>query len=459
MTSPHLLFLAMSGVRVREPELRQLGMTLPGFVERGRTIARLPSLGLLTLAGMTPPDWRVSYREIDELDEPVVQEILASDVILVAISALTARILDAYAVAHRLRVAGKTVVIGGLHASAMPEEAGQHVDSVVVGQGEAVWETLLRDFQNGALRPVYDANKQKVRFSLARAPRPRYDLLEADRYHRLTIQTTRGCPLDCEFCGASRLMSPYQRKPLPLVRRDLEFILELWHRPFLELADDNTFVTKSWSRDLARLLGEYPVRWFTETDISVANDPLLLELLAESGCAQLLIGLESAVPDSLRAIDRTDWKRRRHEDYRNAVSRIQNSGISVNGCFTLGLDNDTVDIFEQTLDFVNELQLTEVQITLLTPFPGTALYRRFEREGRLLRPRAWDQYTLFDVTYQPKRMSVSELREGFAWLMRELYNDEATSRRKHHFHALQRGRRLSLMSNDVPPHPFSVGPP
>ncbi len=435
-----VLFLALSGVRVREPELLALGMTLPGFIERGNTIAQLPTLGLLTLAGLTPDDWDVEYQELDAWTDTDIDAIVCSRFALIAVSALTARILDAYALSDMLRAGGKSVVLGGLHVTAMPAEAAAHADAIVVGEGEPVWVTLLSDFAAGCLKPRYRADRQ---FEFAHAPLPRYDLLDPSRYNRITIQTSRGCPLDCEFCGASRLISRYKVKPMELVQRDLESILSRWPRPFIELADDNTFVNKSWSRELARLLAQYPIRWFTETDISVADDEELLDLLAESGCAQLLIGLESASPESLRGVDSRDWKLRRRDAYMNSIERIQSRGISVNGCFTLGLDGDTTDIFEDTLKYVKASGLSEVQITLLTPFPGTELYRRLQRDGRLLRPAAWDYCTLFDVMYKPAKMSARELEQGFAWLMKELYSDEATRHRKQLFTAIARRRGQS----------------
>ncbi len=426
----------MSGVRVRDQELLRLGMTLPGFVERSRVIASLPSLGLLAIAATTPAHWEVAYREADEA--PAVE----GRYDLVAISSLSARILETYALADRLRAAGTKIVLGGLHVSALPREAMEHADAVVQGEGEAVWPTLLRDFEEGRLRPLYSSFDPAARaFRLEDAPTPRYDLLDPSRYNRLPLQTTRGCPLDCSFCAASRLISPYRKKPIDQVRRELEAILAIWPRPFIELADDNTFVDKRWGRELARLLSAYPVRWFTETDLSVADDEELLDLLADSGCAQLLIGLESARHESLRGVDGRDWKHSRWEEYAERVRRIQSRGISVNGCFVLGFDGDDTGVFERTLEFVREMGLAEVQVTILTPFPGTSLHEKLAREGRLLSPVYWDRCTLFDTTYRPAGMGVDELEGGFRGLMVKLYSSEETARRKRLFRACVRAAR------------------
>ena len=430
MKSHRVLLLAMSGVRVKDDELRKLGMTLPGFIDRGQVIASLPSLSLLTLAAHTPEKWETEYREIDELPADAAAGIASDGYDIVAISALTARILEAYEIADQLREAGVTVVMGGLHVTALPEEALAHADAVVVGEAELLWPELLSDFESGTMRSRYSSMDSARRFDLARAQVPRYDMLDVDRYNRLTLQTSRGCPLDCEFCGASRLISSYKIKPLGQVRRELEAILSIWPEPFIELADDNTFVSKNWARELARLFAEYPIRWFTETDVSVADDEELLELLALSGCAQVLIGLESVDPDVLDAVDSRGWKRSRLDDYIAKIGKIQSYGITVNGCFILGFDQDDTRVFDRTREFVRASGLAEVQITILTPFPGTALYRRLLSEGRLLKPVFWDSCTLFDVTYHPKRMSADELEDGFRDLMRDLYSPEQSARRK-----------------------------
>lgn len=437
-----LLFLAMSGVRVFDQELLKLGLTLPGFVERSRVIASLPSLGLLTLAALTPADWEVRYRDYADLPENAAQGIAEEGFAVVAISSLTARIEDAYALSGKLRELGILVVIGGLHASALPQEAALHCDIVVKGEGDIVWPHIIASLEQGKWEPLYDsaAADPPSRFHELH-PVPRYDLLELERYNRLTLQTTRGCPLHCSFCAASRTISPYRKKSLEQVRRELETILALWPHPFIELADDNTFVDKRWSQELVRLFADHPLKWFTETDVSLADDPELLRLLGKSGCAQVLIGLESAASASMSEVDAQAWKSSRHRDYAEKVRRIQDHGISVNACFIIGFDNDGPDIFQHTLDYIDSLELAEVQITLLTPFPGTSLRRRLRAEDRLLFDARWGHYTLFDLTFQPARMSVAAMRTGFHWLMREVYSPERTTSRRRIFQQCIRQRQ------------------
>ena len=230
-------FISMSGVRACDPILVELGLTLPGFVERGKTVASLPGLGLLTLAGMTPPEHDIEYLEIDDLRHLAT---FPDRFDLVAISSFSAQILEAYQLADRYRARGTVVVLGGLHVTALPDEAAEHADAVVIGEGEPVWQTLLDDCVAGRLQPRYVSSGN---WSFDNAPMPRFDLLDVDKYNRLTVQTSRGCPLHCEFCASSILLTRrYKVKPIARVLAEIDRIRQLWSHPFLEFADDNSFV-------------------------------------------------------------------------------------------------------------------------------------------------------------------------------------------------------------------------
>ncbi|WP_114783238.1 B12-binding domain-containing radical SAM protein [Botryobacter ruber] len=431
------ILISMSGVRVHNTRLMELGLTLPGFVERSNVIASLPSLGLLSIAAYTPANWEIEYLELDQLHDEEINQLIDRQPDLVAFSALTARINETYLLSAKFRKAGITVVIGGLHASALPEEAMLHADSVIQGEGELIWPVLLQDFENRNLKPLYSSLKDKAYVcNLNEYKTPRYDLLDIARYNRLTLQTTRGCPLNCSFCAASRTISSYKKKPIRQIEKELDTLHEIWPRPFIELADDNTFVDKKWSKDLLRLFRKYKMKWFTETDISIAYDDELLQLLKESNCAQVLIGLETATQESLHKIDRNNWKYRQFDNYYKAIDKIQSYGISVNGCFILGFDTDTTATFERTEQFIKNSNLSEVQITILTPFPGTGLYRQLKQEGRLISENYWEKCTLFDVTYRPKNMTMEEMTEGFQKLMQSIYSPEEVKKRKQKFRDL-----------------------
>jgi radical SAM superfamily enzyme YgiQ (UPF0313 family) len=436
-------FLAMSGIRAHDAELLRLGLTLPGFVERSKTIASLPSLGLLYLAAATPDAHRHELRYFEaESDRTEPAEIYTCD--LVAISTFSAQVFEAYAIADRLRAAGVKVAMGGLHVSVRPDEAAKHADYVIVGEGDNVWAAVVRAAEEDSPPRPFDS-KDFPAVEVADLPVPRYDLLDHRPYNRFTVQTSRGCPWRCDFCASNVMLGRrYRKRPVEGVVRDIEAIKRLRKNPFIEFADDNTFVDKQWGRELCRQLEPLHVKWFTETDITVADDDELLELMRRAGCRQVLIGLESPAQGAaalegleLRANAKAKWAPR----YLERVRKIQSHGITVNGCFILGLDGHGPDIFEQVRDFAMEVPLFDVQITVLTPFPGTPLHDRLMREGRILEPGRWDLCTLFDVNYRPTHMTPDELRQGMRWLTRRLYSDAATERRRRPFFDAARRRK------------------
>ena len=422
--------IAMSGIRACDQELLEMGLTLPGFVERSRTIASLPSLGLLTLAGMTPPEHKITYIEVEDLRrcDPV-----PDDFDLVAISSFSAQMNEGYELARRLTTAGVPVVIGGLHVTSVPNEPAAFGASAAIGEGEILWPEILADAARGRLKPVYDARGRE--FDLADAPMPAFELLDIERYNRLTVQTSRGCPWRCSFCASSILQTRlYKQKPVDTVLREIDTIRELWPKPFIEFADDNAFVNRAYWRRLLPELARRRVKWFVETDLSVSEDDEFLDAARRAGCVEVLIGFESPVAEGLDGIElRRNFKRRMWPIYKQAIHRIQSHGIRVNACFALGLDGHTTDVFDALYKFVEDAAPFDVQITYLTPFPNTPLYHQLKREGRLTHDGQWDRCTLFDINYQPTPMTAEELRRGFLELTRRLYSDSFTGWRKDTF--------------------------
>ncbi len=438
--------IAMSGVRAVDPDLLRLGLTLPGFVERGKTIASLPSLGLLTLAGMTPPQHHCEYLEVKDICN---LEVLPVHFDLVAISSLSAQIGEAYELADRYRAIGIPVVMGGLHVTALPDEAARHADAAIVGEGESVWLDVLRDAEAGNLKRCYQARGD---FSLAEAPIPAFHLLDPSKYNRLVVQTSRGCPFRCEFCASSILLTTrYKQKPIDKVLAEIDRIRTLWRRPFIEFADDNAFVNRRYWKELLPQLTTRKIRWFAESDLSVHEDAELLKLMRKSGCAEVLIGFESPGVCGLAGLEqKQDWKFKKWHEAREAVTRIQSNGIRVNGCFILGLDGQGPEIFDRVLEFAMETGLFDVQITVQTPFPGTPLYSRLKKEGRLLQDDAWQMCTLFDVNFRPQQMSVDDLRRGFRNLGERLYSSELTEKRRAGFDELYRSSAALWMEDATP---------
>jgi radical SAM superfamily enzyme YgiQ (UPF0313 family) len=432
--------IAMSATRAHNKELTELGFTLPGFVDRSRVIASLPSLGLLTLAGMAPPGIDMQYMDVPDLSKV---EGLPGEFDVVAISSFTAQMSEAYELADRYRAAGTTVLLGGLHVTALPEEALPHADAIVIGEGEPSWPRLLDDLQKDRLQRIYDSRSQP--FNMADSPMPRFDLLNQDQYNRMTVQTARGCPFSCEFCAASIRLSPlYRIKPVRQVIAEVRRIKELQPKPFIEFADDNTFANKRHGKELMRALQKENVKWFTETDVSIAQDDELLALMHDAGCVQVLIGFESTTRAGLAGVElKSDWKAKQFDDYLSAIDKIQGHGISVNGCFVLGMDNDSPACFENVVEFVRDSNLYDVQITMLTAFPGAPLYDRLKSEGRLLDPTAWHLCTLFDVNFRPRNMSPNDLESKFRWLVENIYNQEFTDERHRKF----RERQAALLAS------------
>src|SRR6266566_3334588 len=387
--------IAMSGLRAHNEELTRLGLTLPGFVDRNRIIASLPSLGLLTLAGLTPRTFEVEYHEIADLRKETE---LPEHFDLVAISTFTAQLKEAWRIADFYCSKNIPVVMGGIPVSSLPEDTKEHCASVVVGEGEPLWPEVLDDFERGRLKPFY-VQTPRGGFDLREGPMPRFDLLAPDRYNRITVQTSRGCPHRCDFCASSILLTPrYKRLLRELVREKL--------------------------------------RWFTEADVNVAEDDELLGLMRDSGCQQVLIGLESPRKASLDGLElHNNWKLRQRDGYFAAIRKIQSYGITVNGCFILGLDGDTPEVFDGVWNFVRESGLYEVQVTFLTAFPGTPLYQRLKREGRIIRDKAWELCTLFDINFTPKEMTVEQLQNGFLHLVKRIYSIEETNDRRRKFKA------------------------
>jgi radical SAM superfamily enzyme YgiQ (UPF0313 family) len=372
---------------------------------------------------------QVSYLEVSDIS--ALQTLPDFD--LVAISSLSAQIRQAYTLAERYRALGVPVVMGGLHVGALPQEAARFASAVVVGEGEACWSTVLKDAANGRLKKFYGAGSGN--FDLAHAPMPAFELLDISRYNRITVQTSRGCPHCCEFCASSVLLtSRYKQKPVARVLQEIDRICSIWERPFIEFADDNSFINRRYWKELLPQLERRKIRWFTETDLSVSEDEELLEMIQRAGCAQVLIGLESPVDNGLHGIElRNDWKLKRRPRYIDAIQRIQAHGITVNGCFVLGLDGQTPEVFDQVFSFVETSGLYEVQVTLQTAFPGTPLYHRLQKTGRIIQEDCWEKCTLFDINYRPQGMTLQELDRGFKDLVVRLYSDDFTNWRRNNF--------------------------
>lgn len=403
----------------------------------------LPSLPLLTVAGCTPQEHEL--RLIDERIEPVDFE---APFDLVGISIMTEQARRGYEIAEEFRKRGVFTVIGGIHASILADEAKMHCDSVVIGEGELSWPVLLKDFAQGAARPFY---RSPEAFNLSLSPAPRYDLVDPNIYPFFPVQTTRGCPLDCSFCSATKVYGPaYRLKSTAQILAELEALLKISINRKVVFNDDNMFLNRARSRELMRAITPLRVKYFAESDISIADDESLLRLMAKSGCVTVFVGFESLAAENLNAIQPKKWKLRYLEKYGAACAKIQEHGIQVLGAFILGFDHDDRAVFERTAEFILNHHIFG-QFHILTPFPGTRTRDELIAQGRLSNDDDnWDLYSCFDAVYSPKNMAKKELANGLLQVYESAYSKEAYEKRVRHMIQMFRNLRLKLNRNLQP---------
>jgi len=404
---------------------------LAAFVEVD-DIEFVPNLGLLQVAAYFPEKYRLSYIDENYLElNGKPPEHYWADFDLVLLSGFNHQAKRAYRIAQALRAKGVKTVMGGLHASALPQEAGRFVDAVVAGEAEELIPQLIEDFERGKLQPIYRAQRGA---DLTRVLPPRYDLINPDFYNKIAVYATRGCPHDCSFCCLKGIYAPeYRKKTLPQITRELDMIKNLLGEKFITFADENLLVDRTFSKDLLRALIPYGINYECYCDAGVAEDEELLDLLKASGCVELLIGFESADEKVLRQID--PWKAEKLKDYPRIIEKIQSRGIGVVGLFVLGFDQDTPKTFAQLSDFIERTGLFDVDISILTPIPGSRLYAELEKSGRLL-SQDWNRYTWHNVNFQPLNLAPRELIRGKFQVYQRFYREKAIAERASRFREL-----------------------
>lgn len=394
-----------------------------------------PNLGLLTLAALLPPDWICDY-----IDENRMEINYDGGYDLVFIGAMTQQAAEAYNISLEFRRRRVPTVIGGIHATILPEEASQHADVVIAGEAEVLWPRFIGDLERGRLKPVYrDAGPGT--YDLRNSPLPLYRLLQKYDYPLVTLQTTRGCPHDCSFCAASNVFGrKYRRKDNQQIIEELSIISDLFPGKLILFADDNLFVKRKESKDLLQAMRDMDLRWIAQTDISIAGDTELLTLMTRAGCQWVVIGFESVLYDSLRNLDRKNWKLKQHRNYAPSIEILQSYGIGVYGTFIVGLDHDGPDVFKKTADFITGNNLYGANITVPTPLPGTRLREEMIKSGRI-QNYDWDYYTLWDVTFEPARFTREELEDGLLEIYYKITDDSVAQKRLSYLHKLARGKK------------------
>jgi radical SAM superfamily enzyme YgiQ (UPF0313 family) len=385
--------------------------------------APVPNLALPILAALTPRDLSISFT--DDLLTPIDLEKHLKDVDLVGITVLTKTALRAYHIADAYRKKGVCVVLGGIHPSALPEEAKEHADAVVIGEAEGIWGRLIEDFRAKDLKPFY---RQEGTIDPSKIPSPRREILPTRGYFPVdVVQATRGCPFRCEFCSVQNFFgNTYRFRPVSDV---VEEVRNLRHR-LMMFNDDNIIGNPSYSKELLKALIPLKKKWIGQASLSGLKEVENIELLAKSGCIGLLIGFESL---SKANLIRSQKYQNDPAEYRDIIDVLHRFGITIWASFIFGFDEDDPSIFEETVAFAIRAKLFSVVFALLTPYPETSFYQRVKREGRLVEDRWWllDRPDESAPYFIPKKMSGEVLRECWKKAWKDFYSLSSILKRFH----------------------------
>ncbi|MFV1966653.1 MAG: radical SAM protein [Pirellulaceae bacterium] len=379
--------------------------------------SRFPPLGLGMVASFTPATWEVEL--VDENFEPFTYR----DADLVGITAFTSSANRAYEIAARYKEQGVPVVMGGIHASMCPEEALRFVDAVVIGEVKSVWTKVLGDVVSGRLQAVYRGDWQ----SLIDLKQVRRDIYH-DQYMFASMQTSRGCPLDCDFCSVTEFNGRrYRRRPPAQVLDELETIPQ----ELIFFVDDNIIGYGPQDREQALAMFKGMVErgvnkhWFCQASVNIADDQEILEWASRAGCRMIFLGIEAEDIDALAAVNKRLNLKRGVSAYTRTYDRIHAAGIAVLGAFIFGMDSDTPEKLYRRADYMINSGIDVMQATAMTPLPGTRLFRQMKEEGRLLYtdfPQDWDRYNLTEVVYRPKGMEPGQFSQIMRDCLRRIFD-------------------------------------
>lgn len=378
-----------------------------------------PSLALTSIAAGTPADWTVKYWDENLLQGPPPWQPFPQ---VVGITVHLTFAERAYALARWYRERGATIVFGGLHVLSCPDEVRPHADAMVVGEGVHAWSDVLRDIEAGALKPIY---RGSYRRPYRDDPAPRRDLLPRESFLTTTsLIATRGCHNRCGFCYLST-----EGLHMPYLMRDVEQIVSEFQdddQPYAVFIDNNLGSRPDYLRRLCRALRPLEKIWSAAVTIDVTDDPSLVRDMALAGCTGVFVGFESLQNDNITASNK---KSPRTEEYARRVAVLHDHGIQVNGSFVLGFDHDRPDVFERTVNWIEDNRLECATFHILTPYPGTPLFAQMEFEGRILH-RDWALYDTGHVVFRPRLMASEQLAEGYAWCYRRLFSHASIWRRR-----------------------------
>ncbi len=377
-----------------------------------KKIFHIPSLTAATVASLTPPGHHVTI--IDENVEQLSWEKYAKlNIDLVGISVHTQSAPRAYELAGFFRDNDVPVVLGGVHVSALPKEALVYADAVVIGEAEDVWPQVIEDLTRGNNKEIYQSTQYPC---LDDRPLPRSDLQRQKSLFNLhAVQTSRGCPHNCTFCAASWFYGPkFRRRPVSKVVDEIR----QGKYQYLFFVDEHMTAQEQYAAELFAALKMIKAKWVAQAHMSIANNSVLLDMAKASGCQGLMLGFDSVVDDSLNGVKKMH---NQPDSYNLAVRKIQQAGIPVAGAFMLGFDGDDKDVFKITVDAAVEMGVDVAYFFILTPYPGTRLFKEFLQEGRIIN-QDWSNYDCSHVVFQPKQMSQEQLQRGFEWAWQEFYS-------------------------------------
>jgi len=356
----------------------------------------IPQLALFILQGLTP-----KQHEVKIVEEEYTLLDMDEECDVVGISCMTSNAYRGYRIADEFRKKGKKVIIGGVHPSILPNEALEHADAVVIGEAEGVWEKILEDIENDKLQQTYhEPNPDLDRY----IPKDFSSLPKNRVFNLVPLQTTRGCPYNCDFCSVSNIFGK-KIKQIP-VKNVVKDIKASGSRNFLFL-DDNIIGNRKYAKELFEALIPLKISWGGQSPISFAWDTEMMELAKKSGCKGLFIGLESVTGNQNEKYN----KLKSLEDTKQSIKKLLKMGIIIQASVIFGFDEDTHETFGKTIDFLIKNNITLASINLLTPYPGTRIHQEFEEKGRLLHEK-WEYYDNRTVVFQPKNMSPLELQIG-----------------------------------------------
>jgi len=371
-------------------------------------IIRFPMISLLCIAAVTPHKHEISIveEETDTLD-------FNADCDLVGITCMTATAPRAYAIAAEFRKRGKTVVLGGIHPTALPHEAKSHCDCVVTGEAEPVWGKLIEDFENGCLREFYSGGTAE---NLNEYPLPRRDLIKPNMLMGYEpIVTSRGCPYSCEFCSVWKFYGKRIRHVC--VDRVREDIQNSKSSRFMFL-DDNIVGDPEYAKSLFLVLKDMKIKWLGQASISFAKNEELLKLAHESGCKALFFGVESVSEEKIKRMGKS---MKTQEGTIDAIKRIMGHGLLFHASLVFGFDDDDVSVFDETLEFLYKTKIPSATFNILTPYPGTDIYNQLKAQNRLI-TEDWKLYDHCSVVYHPNRMTIDELYDGYQYVKSTFYS-------------------------------------